>query len=429
MLNTSNILTRGNSFNYFHFLDKYSPFMNLIYGDFENKSNVEKLNSIFLENSVIIYIDDMRHSCCKSFKTSHIDNRNVKLIISENWHSNEINSKVKRWPIGFSTKYFTKKFINNGKYLIDKINSDKSVVVKTKLVCNSVKLKGGYNKPKSGGINDRGKMKNIVKSKNYNKIGDSFFLKFNEYLDRIPNYYYSLSPEGNGYDTHRFYELYGMGLIPVTRNSVLSPLYSNFPCVKFVDHWSEILTLKKPDHEFKPDLKLLTVPYWLCKSFMCICRIIFILSKNDIPYILRIIDSIIKLSLSYNVIFYCIDVESKLYIDTLYHIFKVNTIYNDKVFSNIMYDCISKGYFVCYFNIRYSLIDNPFQKMFSLTPNHVITDEKSVLNQNYEKIRSMFFLPTQANIDYFKGVLNNKIDNKIPKISYIHNLDQTYLKI
>ena len=95
MLNTNNILTRGNSFNYFHFLDKYSPFINLIYGDFENKSNVEKLNSIFLENSVIIYIDDMRHSCCKSFKTAHVDNRNVKLIISENWYSNEINSKVK----------------------------------------------------------------------------------------------------------------------------------------------------------------------------------------------------------------------------------------------------------------------------------------------------------------------------------------------
>ena len=425
MLNTKNILTRGNSFKYFKFLDDYSPFIHLIYGDFDNKVNVNKLNNINQKNSIIIYLDDARHSCCKSFRTKHLYNEQVSLIISENWYCDEQNDKLKRWPIGISTKYFTKKYIKKGHYLINSMLNKNTNQNKYKLICNTIPKRGGYQNPNSGGINDRGKLKNLVKTKEFSKIGDSFFLSYNDYLDKITDYHYALSPEGNGYDTHRFYELYGMGIIPITRKSVLTPLYSNFPGVVFVNKWSDVLNINKPDKEFVPDLNLITVPYWLFMSFKDMTKLIFIVSKDNINSISNNLSAIEQLSIISNTIFICQDVVCHEHIQQLNNNLETILFQDTNSFDKIMLKYISKGYFTCYVNIDFQLINNPFQYLFNYSPNHIITEKNQCL-QNREKNKFMFILPTKTNIDYFNSIDNRS--HKIPSISYIPNLSEKFMK-
>ena len=428
MLNTKNILTRGNSYKYFNFLDNHSPFFNLIYGDFQDKNNSHKLNSIYEKNSVIIYIDDAHHSCCKSFKTDHLCNDNVNLIISENWYCDENHEKLKRWPIGISTKYFTKKYINKGLYLIDNMLNKYHHQTKNKLVCNTVKMKGGYKNPASGGINDRGKLKNLVKTKEYNKLGDSFFLSYNEYLNKITNYYYALSPEGNGYDTHRFYELYGMGVIPITRKSVLTPLYKNFPGVHIVDKWHDVLNLDIPKVNFKPDLDLLTVSYWLFQSFISICKIVFLVSKQDLPKIQNNLKSIEELSLIDNTSFICQDIESYNYIQSTNSKIKIELFKENQAIDKTILKYLNQGCFTCFININLKIINNPFKFLFRYGPNHIILEKNQVLENMYNN-KFMFILPTKMNIDYYDNLVNDKKINKLPDISYIPDISKDFIEI
>ena len=53
------------------------------------------------------------------------------------------------------------------------------------------------------------------------------------------NYSFELCPEGNGLDTHRFYEALLLNTIPIVKKNTLEPMYRNFPCV-IVDEWKEI---------------------------------------------------------------------------------------------------------------------------------------------------------------------------------------------
>jgi len=52
-------------------------------------------------------------------------------------------------------------------------------------------------------------------------------------------YSFELCPEGNGLDTHRFYEALLLNTIPIVKRGALTPLYEKFPCV-IVDEWKDI---------------------------------------------------------------------------------------------------------------------------------------------------------------------------------------------
>ena len=53
------------------------------------------------------------------------------------------------------------------------------------------------------------------------------------------NYSFELCPEGNGLDTHRFYEALLLNTIPIVKRNSLESMYIQFPCV-IVDDWKEI---------------------------------------------------------------------------------------------------------------------------------------------------------------------------------------------
>jgi len=54
---------------------------------------------------------------------------------------------------------------------------------------------------------------------------------FENYMEKINQYKFVLSPRGNGIDTHRFWEILTMGSIPIVESSGLDSLYYKFPCI------------------------------------------------------------------------------------------------------------------------------------------------------------------------------------------------------
>ena len=64
-------------------------------------------------------------------------------------------------------------------------------------------------------------------------------------MDRIDtweqhdNYSFELCPEGNGLDTHRFYEALYLNTIPIVKKNSLESLYRKYPCV-IINEWGDI---------------------------------------------------------------------------------------------------------------------------------------------------------------------------------------------
>lgn len=72
-------------------------------------------------------------------------------------------------------------------------------------------------------------------------------LSYPQYLDRIKEHMFVLSPRGNGLDCHRTWEILMMRRVPILkREGKLEELYDNIPVI-FVDNWSDIhnMNLKK----------------------------------------------------------------------------------------------------------------------------------------------------------------------------------------
>ncbi|MFZ9376532.1 MAG: hypothetical protein ACO25K_05370 [Candidatus Fonsibacter ubiquis] len=81
---------------------------------------------------------------------------------------------------------------------------------------------------------------------------DQSNLTYRQYLNRIKEHKFVLSPRGNGLDCHRTWEILMMRRIPILkREGQLEELYKNIP-VLFVDDWTDIdsIDLEKVFIEF-----------------------------------------------------------------------------------------------------------------------------------------------------------------------------------
>jgi len=125
---------------------------------------------------------------------------------------------------------------------------------------------------------DRSKALEAVKTLNSNSSGSPspyFDIKSNkishsDWLDSIAQYRFTLTPYGNGLDTHRINEVLLMGGVPIARRSSIDTCYDGLPVV-FVDAWSD-LTPEFLDREWARitntsrhhwDTRRLTLSYWL----------------------------------------------------------------------------------------------------------------------------------------------------------------------
>ena len=195
-------------------------------------NELQKLN----KQVSLVIIDHPFRSVCNSITNykQFLKNDNIKYVLTENWFDKE-HPKVVIIPIGFESKASV---LNSGeKDMIIISKRQKKLKDKPlKIMCNSHFSK--YTNPKSGSYNQR---QEVV-----DKLIDNNLIDFwKNKTDRLKtwklhdNYSFELCPEGNGLDTHRFYEALLLNTIPIVKRNSLESMYIKFPCV-IVNNWNEI---------------------------------------------------------------------------------------------------------------------------------------------------------------------------------------------
>ena len=96
-------------------------------------------------------------------------------------------------------------------------------------------------------------------------VVDSPKYKFPDYLARMSEFKFIISPPGNGVDCHRTWEALFLNRIPVIKSGPLNRLYADFP-VLFVDDWSDLVSMDLENEylklKSKTDRSVITQEYW-----------------------------------------------------------------------------------------------------------------------------------------------------------------------
>ena len=77
-------------------------------------------------------------------------------------------------------------------------------------------------------------------------------LPFKQYLELLSKHQFCICPEGNGFDTHRFWEAIYLKVVPICIKSPLTFYFSNYVPVVLLDDWSDLNTenLNYDQHHF-----------------------------------------------------------------------------------------------------------------------------------------------------------------------------------
>ena len=218
------------------------------------------------KNTTINILDDPFKSCCYSVYNykNFLVNQNILEVNTENWND-ELFKKLNIVPIGFESKA-----VKNGmeQKMIEISENQKYLEDKPLKILNNTHFLIHKN-PKSGSYNQRQEVINKLKN---NKLVDFWKNKKNkiETWKEHNNYSFEICAEGNGLDTHRFYEALLLNTIPIIKKNSLYSMYMNFPCV-IVNDWDEIT--EKNCLKWKKELKdrvhnekfKLETKYWLNK--------------------------------------------------------------------------------------------------------------------------------------------------------------------
>lgn len=90
---------------------------------------------------------------------------------------------------------------------------------------------------------------------------------YEKFLKDIATAHFTISPRGNGLDTHRLWEALYLGSIPIVKTSSLDPLYENLP-ILIIQNWEslteaylneKIQEIRQRQHDLSP----LMIDYWI----------------------------------------------------------------------------------------------------------------------------------------------------------------------
>ena len=252
-------LCRYNTINY---ISKLSFVYCISPGDLSNQ--YDNIKSLPVGSVIAIFDHPFSSVCCSPYNYKNfLDLPNISLCISENWLG-EPHPKLKIWPIGLESRMVVNK--------LNLLQSAKTIDWDDKthnILCNS--HFATYPTPASGYRNDRGDMINKLARCESVDFWTSK-LSQEETFRITPRYKYSLCPEGNGLDTHRFYETYLLGCSPIVRKGPLTPLHSQFPNTVVVNEWDDVKNIKETPvpHNFE----MVKLHYWLYKYFRHRCRLV-----------------------------------------------------------------------------------------------------------------------------------------------------------
>lgn len=172
----------------------------------------------------------------------------------QKWYGqNSYSSKVIPLPIGFENKRWEASFGPKTDWLnsVSNENIDPTSVVY--LNCN-----------RNTNLKERQECYDIAHQMSFVTVDDPN-LHYIEYLKKIKQHMFVLSPRGNGLDCHRTWEILMMKRVPILkREGKLENLYANMPVV-FVDDWSDIhnMNFKKIFKSFSFDnQEYLEIDFW-----------------------------------------------------------------------------------------------------------------------------------------------------------------------
>jgi len=206
----------NNIFCYTHIID--SEIINLptrIY-DLKNiLSNISTKFNIFLHNSD------------GSFKKKHTELlkiSNLKKIYTQNL-SIEPDERIIPLPIGIANSMWSHGNLNIWKRVLETnilVNKSNYIYFNFKITTNIIKRKKCYD---------------TIISKKIPNLPNTDYLN---YLTILSSYKFAICPEGNGLDTHRFWECLYLKVIPICLKNHITEYYSkNFPIV-LLDDWTEL---------------------------------------------------------------------------------------------------------------------------------------------------------------------------------------------
>lgn len=418
----NNLISRIKTFEYVN--DLKSEYIKIF------NRRTEKIDySQLRPGSTVFYIDDPFQSTDESISQSLGKHPNISLFIADDLIDKKLNDNTFLWPIGFESRMIENP---NLMKLYSKLLHE-SDTNKRKLIASCNAHLNTYNQPASGIRADRVDMINELRGTDSRidfwdgrKSREDCLISMTEHIAE-------LCPEGNGIDTHRFYEVFGLGEIPIVRLGLYNPVHSTFPGTITVSNWKDVMNIDLADikqsmnHEKR--LEMLKIGSWLYKALRCRCRILTFFTGNYCDEWKNLMLSLQKNNLLDLVIVYVLDE----------HAFKCANVFDleirytfmqghksgdfgGKEFNNLMMlklkliqETMQEGFFIFYLDTDIVVKKNFVLDYFSLPPktlyiqsDHNHFESEINIHEHNKCAGCMFFTPSDASgkiisdaIEYF----------------------------
>jgi len=385
------------------------------------------------KNVVLFYIDDPYESTCESTTEDDLDfiqkKSNISLFVSDNISKKKLLENEVLWPIGLESKMIDNQYLTE--HFLTQVERSDSMK-RNKILCNA--HLAYYQHPKSGLGPDRMNMSKALYEKSKNI--DFWHTKKDRKMcfDEMISYYAELCPEGNGIDTHRFYEAFALGEIPIVRKGIYEKVYKEFPGTILVDEWHDVLDLEQTSFEQPLNsierLEYIKLSYWLYKVLRNRCRIVTFFTSKLCNEWKNLAISLERLELLDLMIVYVLDDDAKNCVEQFTSQVEIRTNFmstTDKggdfgsdAFNQIMKkkleiikEVVSEGFFTFYLDTDIVVMKNIIRDYFSLPPKslYIQSDLPNFSSKIYARMSNlcagcMFFSPSETSIQILKKALN-----------------------
>jgi len=221
--NVENIKTMkiNNIFCYTHIIDGEKA-------DYDNNKCIKNFqNLIVILSNISTPYNIFFHNSDGCFKNEHkklLELPNIKKIYSQNLLI-EPEERIVPLPIAIANSMWSHGNLNIWKYILENnnlIHKPGHIFFNFNINTNSATRTICYN---------------IIKSKNIPNLPNTDYMS---YLKILLSYKFAICPEGNGIDTHRFWECLYLKVIPICLKNYVTIYYSKLFPILLLDDWNNI---------------------------------------------------------------------------------------------------------------------------------------------------------------------------------------------
>lgn len=211
----------NNIFCYTHIIDG-------IKADYDNNKCIKNFqNLIIILSNITTPYNIIFHNSDGCFKDEHktlLKLPNIKNIYAQNI-TIEPEERIIPIPIAVANTMWPHGNLNIWNYILENhnlTNKPKHIYFNFNINTNSAKRNECYN---------------IIKSKNIPNLPNMDYMN---YLKILLSYKFAICPEGNGIDTHRFWECLYLKVIPICLKNYVTQYYSKLFPILLLDDWNNI---------------------------------------------------------------------------------------------------------------------------------------------------------------------------------------------